>query len=180
MLFLYIPIYFFIGIKNPESKINTIVTSILMIMGSGLFLTLVNTNAYIQNHSNEISNQALQDTYISITEQNNAILISSVKDSIPKNTKVFIQNCDRICKKIENMKLQLINKTEGKVVKKINYDELGRLNDYDISSFILFKNREDVSEDKEELLKLKEDLTGLNKSYNKPLFDLTNKKEDQL
>ncbi len=43
MLVLYIPLYFFTGIKNPDSKINTVVTTIIMIMGCGLFLTLVNT-----------------------------------------------------------------------------------------------------------------------------------------
>jgi hypothetical protein len=43
MALVYIPVNFFTGIKNPESKVNTIVTTCIMIMGCGLFLTLVNT-----------------------------------------------------------------------------------------------------------------------------------------
>ncbi len=56
----YIPLYFFSGIKNPDSKANTIVTSILMVAGCGLFLALArspqssqlmninNTSAYMR------------------------------------------------------------------------------------------------------------------------------------
>jgi hypothetical protein len=43
MLFLFLPIYFFNGIRNPESKLNTIVSSVLILAGCGLFLTLVRT-----------------------------------------------------------------------------------------------------------------------------------------
>ena len=52
MLALYIPLSFFSGIKNPEAKINTIVTTIIMIMGCGLFLTLVNAKPTTRNLDN--------------------------------------------------------------------------------------------------------------------------------
>ncbi len=45
MLFLFIPIYFFAGIKNADSKVNTIVTSVLMFAVCGLILTLVRAPA---------------------------------------------------------------------------------------------------------------------------------------
>jgi len=35
------PFYFFTGIRNPETKVNTIVSSILLISASGLLLTLM-------------------------------------------------------------------------------------------------------------------------------------------
>ncbi|RZJ34163.1 MAG: hypothetical protein EOO51_10795 [Flavobacterium sp.] len=41
MLFVFIPIYFFSGIKNPASKVNTIVSTIMMFTGCILILTLI-------------------------------------------------------------------------------------------------------------------------------------------
>jgi hypothetical protein len=40
MLIIYIPLYFFSGIKNQEAKANTIITSILLVAGCGLFMAL--------------------------------------------------------------------------------------------------------------------------------------------
>jgi hypothetical protein len=39
----FLPIYFFGGIRNPETKVNTIVSSVLIILGCGLFFTLTIT-----------------------------------------------------------------------------------------------------------------------------------------
>lgn len=41
MIFIFIPVYFFAGFRNPEKKVNTIVTSIMMFTGCILVLTLV-------------------------------------------------------------------------------------------------------------------------------------------
>jgi len=41
LVFLFLPIYFFSGIRNPETKLNTIVTSIVIVVGCGMLLTLV-------------------------------------------------------------------------------------------------------------------------------------------
>lgn len=41
MVFLFLPIYYFSGIKNPATKVNTIVSSVLIVAGSALILTLV-------------------------------------------------------------------------------------------------------------------------------------------
>jgi len=45
MLLLFLPVYFFCGIRNAETKVNTIVSSVLIIAGSGLMLTLVRSPA---------------------------------------------------------------------------------------------------------------------------------------
>jgi len=39
-IFLFIPIYFFTGIRKPETKLNTIVTTIILIGATGLLFTL--------------------------------------------------------------------------------------------------------------------------------------------
>lgn len=41
MLFVFLPVYFFTGIRNPQTKVNTMVSSILLLCGCGLILTLV-------------------------------------------------------------------------------------------------------------------------------------------
>ncbi len=41
-IFILIPAYFFTGIRNPETKFNTIVTTIILIGASGLLFTMVN------------------------------------------------------------------------------------------------------------------------------------------
>ncbi|MBK0401657.1 hypothetical protein I5M27_01590 [Adhaeribacter sp. BT258] len=41
MLLLFLPVYFFTGIRNAETKVNSIVTSILIVAGSGLLMSLV-------------------------------------------------------------------------------------------------------------------------------------------
>lgn len=43
LMLVFLPIYFFSGIRNPDTKVNTIVTSILMIVGCGLFFSLTIT-----------------------------------------------------------------------------------------------------------------------------------------
>ena len=41
MVFVFIPLYFFSGLRNPQTKVNTIVSSILMFTGCMLLLTLI-------------------------------------------------------------------------------------------------------------------------------------------
>ncbi|HOS48037.1 MAG TPA: hypothetical protein PLG57_05340 [Bacteroidia bacterium] len=41
LMCLYLPVYFFSGIRNPDTKTNTIVNSVLIITACGLILTLV-------------------------------------------------------------------------------------------------------------------------------------------
>lgn len=41
MIFLFIPVYFFSGIRNPQTKVNTIVSSIMMFTGCILIVTLI-------------------------------------------------------------------------------------------------------------------------------------------
>lgn len=58
--FILIPVYFFTGIRNPEIRLNTIVTTVMLLGGTGLLFSLVNIqpssrqsllkmSAYVQN-----------------------------------------------------------------------------------------------------------------------------------
>jgi hypothetical protein len=43
LLLLFLPIYFFAGIRNPATRTNTVVSSVFMVIGCGLYFTLVMT-----------------------------------------------------------------------------------------------------------------------------------------
>lgn len=47
--FLLIPVYFFTGIRNPDIRINTIVTTVMLLGGTGLLFSLVNIQPSINN-----------------------------------------------------------------------------------------------------------------------------------
>src|SRR6218665_4053535 len=43
MVAVFLPVYFFSGIRNPENRVNTITSSVLIVLGCGLLLTLIRT-----------------------------------------------------------------------------------------------------------------------------------------
>ncbi|MBA3682702.1 MAG: hypothetical protein H0W73_16305 [Bacteroidetes bacterium] len=174
MVAVYIPLYFFSGIKNPDSKVNTIVTSILMVMGCGLFLTLVNSRPYIQEYSALVSNSYLQNSYESFSDENEQLFASLTNDSAAnvKSIKVLHSKSDSLCNSIEKLKLDLLNATEGDNAQKVNYDHYGRLENYDVPTFSLFS--EDLSP-KADLMQLKQNLVALN-DYCKEVLNFNSSK----
>jgi hypothetical protein len=145
MLALYIPLSFFSGIKNPEAKINTIVTTIIMIMGSGLFLTLVNLRPSVSIEKISIKqNKHLADCYEYATNQNNLIYTQLLSDSTSdkKNLTELKEKSDAICKQIEELKMKIFQATEQTAATKINYDEIYYPDNYDIPTLITW--REDM------------------------------------
>jgi hypothetical protein len=48
LMFVFIPIYFFSGIRKPETKVNTIITSIILIAAGGMLFTLTNLKSSTQ------------------------------------------------------------------------------------------------------------------------------------
>lgn len=64
LFLLYLPINLVTGIRNPETKVNTIVSSILLVAGCGLFLSLARSPhgskiQYIKNTAYYIRNEQL-------------------------------------------------------------------------------------------------------------------------
>jgi gliding motility-associated GldM-like protein len=160
MLLVFLPFYFFSGIKNPETKINTIVSSVLIIIGCGLFLTLVNTRPHLQENANIHANQYLQDSYENITRQSNSLYEAYVTGHSENKNSLTALNiqCNQLCDKIEQLKLELLNKTEGSNAKAINYEEFGKLENFDIPTRLLFTKEMVASP---ELTELKKDLDSL-------------------
>lgn len=181
MVLVYIPVYFFSGIKNPDLKVNTIVTTIIMIMGCGLFLTLVNSRPYIQDNANEVTNQALQESYISISEQTRLMSSTACMAPPEKDDKLGLA-CNTTCERIEALKIALINASEDTQVKTVNYTELGKLDNYDQPTLMLFENPHDAPSPRPELSALRKQLESINSIANSSLnasvdlLDLTPKK----
>ena len=63
LMFVFIPIYFFSGIRTPETKVNTIITSIILISAVGMLFTLTSlkpsTKFYIGKTYNYLQGEEL-------------------------------------------------------------------------------------------------------------------------
>lgn len=75
LLLVYLPVNLITGIRNPETKVNTIVSSILMIAGCGLFFSLARSpqgsiKYYSMNTEYFLRNEQLLRTQIEITDKN--------------------------------------------------------------------------------------------------------------
>lgn len=56
LLLLFIPLYFFLGIRNPETKTNTIVTTIIMFAAGGMLFTLTS----LKKSTRELNNTEIE------------------------------------------------------------------------------------------------------------------------
>ncbi|MES2764084.1 MAG: hypothetical protein V4677_17845 [Bacteroidota bacterium] len=104
MLVLYIPLYFFSGIKNPEAKVNTIVTTIIMIMGCGLFLTLVNSRPTTRNLSDSEIEYLANDEVMIKNESEKLNKIAGSDTSLTKS----IARAEEIYKICEELKADIL------------------------------------------------------------------------
>jgi hypothetical protein len=63
LLLVFIPLYFFSGIRNPETKVNTIITTIILIAAGGMLFALTSlkssTQVYIAKMHNYIQGEEL-------------------------------------------------------------------------------------------------------------------------
>jgi hypothetical protein len=95
LMFVFIPIYFFSGIRTPETKVNTIITSIILISAGGMLFTLTSlkpsTKFYIGKTYNYLQGEELITRMHSIkndTTNQNPEMINLSKE--------VIENCNKI------------------------------------------------------------------------------------
>lgn len=106
MMFLFIPIYFFSGIRNPQTKVNTMVSTILLIAGCGLILTLVRAPAGTKKQQINDTGYFFRSEAILKTEARQ--VAASVKgefDSSEKSSQIY-----KIC---DDLKTFLLDKETG-------------------------------------------------------------------
>jgi hypothetical protein len=167
MIFIFVPIYFFSGIRNPETKVNTVVSTLVFILGCGLFLTLINSrpSASIEK-TNVIANLHMQNSYEFVLNQNEATFAVISKDSSKKlSCEELHAKTSKICNSIETLKLKLANATIDGNMQKLDYE--GRPNadlvnlKKDLSDFNAFaKEKHNLKMDM--LIKLGEQLNSKN------------------
>jgi len=126
-IFLFIPLYFFTGIRKPETKANTIVTTIMLVGATGMLFTLTSLRSMTMlDYANFYANQDIVATRDYLTEENDISHQKLLADSA--NTKKEIlevkKKSNDLCVKIEKIKLDLINAIERKNLDKIDYTAL--------------------------------------------------------
>lgn len=110
LFFLFLPIYFFGGIRNPETKVNVIISSVLIIIAGGLLFTLINIHGSKNNESSiMLSDQALTET----AEQMESFSGWKEKDSVSKKVLVFNQTSNALCAMISTHKNDLMRSDLG-------------------------------------------------------------------
>ena len=145
MLFLFLPIYFISGIKNPDSKVNTMISSLLIIIGCALMLMLVRSPSgtrkmYVQNTKFYYTTEQIVNRELSVFEKSNLKLNLEEKN--------LFEFCEKIKKKIvyENVGLDEIDASfdekntlisEGKAadyIKNEDFDTLSeKMKNYNLS-----------------------------------------------
>lgn len=162
MLVVFLPIYFFSGIRNPETKVNTVVSSIIIIMGCGLFLALVNSRPSIKvQNSIAFSSKHINDTYLFISKQNETRWKAIEKDSTVKTESVADLNrkANEICKRIDEIKSNVIMFTEGQVVAPDDYKNIMQPDNFNMPTMYFFN---EGKKPKRELQQLRKELVELN------------------
>jgi hypothetical protein len=109
MLLLFLPLYFFTGIRNPDTKVNTIVSSIIMLSAIGLLFTLMRSpkGTYIRDKQftmNFIRNENL-------FQQELQALASSHNDSANKALSAEVTSIITQCETLKNK--IVLSVTEG-------------------------------------------------------------------
>lgn len=95
MLVVFLPVYFFSGVRNPQTKVNTIVSSVLLFAGCALILTLIrlpygSKKLYVRDTDYFLRNEK-------IVQSERRLLAQMKSDSMPADGgKSITQLCDEI------------------------------------------------------------------------------------
>jgi len=115
----FLPIYFFTGIRKPETKVNTITSSILLVMVFGLQFTLINTRP-AKNLLQIKMYTYLQGEDLLATMQRQA----DNSEKIKPDTKKLITDINSSCQQIKNL---IMTYTIGQSTLPKNFEEQGIL-----------------------------------------------------
>lgn len=159
LMLIFVPIYFFTGIRNPDTKVNTIVSSLLIITGCGLFLTLVRSPygskmLYIQTTNNYLRNEQLLENEKQLLQQ------SLKKDSIVTPLLKMNKKINSLC---DDLKTYIIKCETGHNSISVDFESHDAwLKDSQIGNII-----EENPKANQNLETLKQSITDYNKGYSK-------------
>ena len=111
---LFLPLYFFTGIRNPINKENVFVNSLIIIMGCGLFLTLIRTNQNQQRIQADRTRDYIQQEQL-LAHERALTKIDSAK--------ILVQEAQSINQLCEDLKRKLIKFDTGLEIIPTSADE---------------------------------------------------------
>ncbi|MEO5643790.1 MAG: hypothetical protein ABIQ40_18010 [Bacteroidia bacterium] len=173
LVFVFLPIYFFGGIRNAEARTNTITTSILILSAGGLLFMLTSIKPSRRvNFLHYTALQQLNESYKYATAQTKMLSVDSATASNklkPDFTELH-NSCDELCHKIETEKNRINEYITAGQDPKQDYEEVfyDYATDYDVPNNLLFDNLGNPSS---HLIAIKNDMahlkTLLKEKYNK-------------
>jgi hypothetical protein len=109
--FILIPVYFFTGIRNPDTKVNTIVTTVILIGATGLLFTMTNLRPAMKQ------TQIKMHSYIQSED-----LLKKMQNMSDMNSTVLLTDINTTCEKMKGL---LLNKMIGQESVPPNFEEQG-------------------------------------------------------
>lgn len=100
LLFVFLPVYFFTGFRNPETKVNTVVSSILILTGCGLFLTLVRSPAGSKLMGIQMTKDYLINEKI-LENEKRLLMQSAASNSLVLQNNPEVNNLNQLCEDIK-------------------------------------------------------------------------------
>lgn len=107
LFFLFLPMYFFTGIRNPETKLNTILSSIMILIAGGLMfsLTALHETKDAENASKSSYNH-LKESVVNISELND-IKYKMAADSLKVQNEILKEKTSLLIEKISKVREDL-------------------------------------------------------------------------
>ena len=170
LLLLFVPIYLFTGLRNPVTKVNTLVNTILIVAGSGLFMSLSLKTGFSNGAVNgiiSIHQRLLENT--EITEQRNKAIYNAVQNNLPADVKMYFVESAATQDYLKSLKTNLImfaERVPADVAEKRSIEMINSIGTEDMPMFFMLgPNRTGVGEGNVEELKAK--FTSLSVSLSK-------------
>lgn len=112
LFFLFLPVYFFGGIRNPATKTNTIVSSILILTAGGLLFLITNLRG------SQTFDEAINNADQQIVENYQLLSQKNPSDTVAIHPTIN-EKASELCTLIETLKVKLISSVsnDGKYMK---------------------------------------------------------------
>ena len=186
LFFLFLPVFFFSGIRNPETKLNTILSSIMILVAGGLLFTLtVLQGTKSRDEAIRIADFHVKNVCNYTQKANQGKYIVQTSDSIKfKNDQLKLEVV-KIINKIDSTKMGLYTylsdgqKMSEKQLLKDNYGNMDRTSLYFFQGVNMNPEQDLV---KPHLVNLKNDLENFKKfideNYSKSASEILNLEND--
>jgi hypothetical protein len=110
LLFVFVPIFLINGIRNPETKVNTITSSILIVLGCGLVFTLYRSPKGSENYYTFLTQGVITNEHLLNNERNYLKLERTQSDSSANQRQTA---CEKIYQKCEELKSIVLKDETG-------------------------------------------------------------------